>query len=503
MSDVEPVAAVPLPDAPSGRSNVGAAAVRGTASLFVRQAINFGVVALGTIALSRLLTPRDFGLYALSLFVINLFTVFGDVGLGAALVRQEADIDESQLASVYSAQQVLVLITFFLTYVSAPWIAGFYGMGDEATWIFRAMAISLLLSVYRMIPALLLERELQFDRLALAEVTEVTVFYGTTLTAAWWGLGPWSFVCGVLARSLSGIALLTVQRPWRPRFSAGREHLASLFRFGAAFQGVTIVSFVKDSITPLAIGKIAGPEAVGLVNWAANLANYPLLFVKVYGRVAFPMFARLQKSPEELSLALDKVIRYNNLLVLGPLALMLALGPEAIALVLTEKWMPALATMNCFLVSNFWVPTVWPMMSALNALGIATFNLRYAVVWMAGTWLFGFPLIALHGIVGYGVANLLLIPSQMFFVHQARRHLTFHVVSSAAPVALAAAVSGGAVWLAKQQFPPGSVGALALMAALGAALYAGLIAGFWRRELASDAAAAWRHLRDRSAARGR
>ncbi len=93
-------------------------------SLKVKTAKNLGIVyganmismlfGLVTITiLARLLTPEDYGLVALSGIILAIVLLFQDLGLGAALVQRQKDIDEATNVVFYST----ILIKFIRSYV--------------------------------------------------------------------------------------------------------------------------------------------------------------------------------------------------------------------------------------------------------------------------------------------------------------------------------------------------------------------------------------------------
>jgi Polysaccharide biosynthesis protein len=47
-----------------------------------------GIILLETVALARLLTPADFGVFAVITLIVTILTVVGDLGIGAGLVQQ-------------------------------------------------------------------------------------------------------------------------------------------------------------------------------------------------------------------------------------------------------------------------------------------------------------------------------------------------------------------------------------------------------------------------------
>ncbi|HMA96136.1 MAG TPA: oligosaccharide flippase family protein, partial [Polyangiaceae bacterium] len=101
---------------------IARSAVLGAAALAVRQVVvqlfNLG----GNIVLARELSPREYGFFGIIQFLLSFLTSFGDVGLGASLVRQEKEPEERDYRAVFTFQQLLVLAVVLIVIVVAPFL---------------------------------------------------------------------------------------------------------------------------------------------------------------------------------------------------------------------------------------------------------------------------------------------------------------------------------------------------------------------------------------------
>ena len=71
-----------------GENEIVRRAVRGSVALGIRQSGVLGLNLMGSVILARLLTPGEFGVYAVVLFARSFLAAFADGGLGAGLIRQ-------------------------------------------------------------------------------------------------------------------------------------------------------------------------------------------------------------------------------------------------------------------------------------------------------------------------------------------------------------------------------------------------------------------------------
>jgi hypothetical protein len=79
--------------------DVEALGQRAVGQLFVRAILVRGITLVGTIALARLLTPTEFGAFAVVSVIVSFITIAGDFGTSAALIQQRHDPTDLELSS--------------------------------------------------------------------------------------------------------------------------------------------------------------------------------------------------------------------------------------------------------------------------------------------------------------------------------------------------------------------------------------------------------------------
>ena len=178
--------------------------------LIVRQLIMQGFNIGGGVLLARMLTPEAFGLYAIVTFFLAFLVAFGDAGLAASLIRSRDEPTEKDYNVIFTMQLLFVGIAGGIFWVLSPWIAQAYTLEVADAWVFRLMALSLIVTSFVVIPQVRLERELRFDRIAVVEITQAIVFNVIAVGMAWYGYGPISFGIAMLCRAITGAVLLNL-----------------------------------------------------------------------------------------------------------------------------------------------------------------------------------------------------------------------------------------------------------------------------------------------------
>jgi O-antigen/teichoic acid export membrane protein len=481
------------PDAQGDSASIAGRALRGAVALGLRQVIVQGLNLLGGIALARLLTPAEFGIYAISTFLLSFLGQFGDVGLGASLVRQPHEPEVREYRAMFSVQQVMVLVVVAAFWFAAPPLTRAYDLDEGHRWTLRIVALSLFFMALRALPAARLERELAFDRLAIANVAETFVFNVLAVSLAYLGHGAQSFAFAILARSIVGACVVLLVSPLRLGFVWDWPLVKSHLSFGLAFQGISLVSLVKDSITPVLVGLVLGAADVGYINWAQQLAAYAVIALMAFHSLYLPAFARLQGDRAALGNFVERTIWATNAIT-APLAVTtLVLFDPITTLVFGAKWLVAKPLFLLLAFANVLVPTVTPLLGLFNALGRPRLSLAFAVVWMLSTWVFGAPLVLLYGSIGYALANVLVQLTNLALLHVAKGLVPFRILPTIWRVWLAAAIAGVAVLLVNQRFPAESLSWLVGYCILSLGLFFGAL---WLVDRA-NALAAWQALRKR------
>ncbi|MSP25898.1 MAG: hypothetical protein EXR75_12210 [Myxococcales bacterium] len=301
------------------------------------------VVLGGNVSLYRLLEPRDFGAFAIVQFALAFFAYFGDAGLGAALIQQKKPPTDIELSSVWFLQLGVSTVVAGTVGLGAPYILRFWPeLGADAAWLLQALSVTLLLTALRVIPAILMERDLQFGRLAILDVLLNVGFYVTAVALAVTGLRVEALLGAVLMQGALGVLGVFLMRPWRPRLVFRWEAIRQQVRFGIFLQGKNVLGFAAGAVLPSYGGRVLGQHAVGLLSWAQSTAFFPLQIVAIISRITFPLYSRMQGHRELLRDTLEKSLQLTTMATLVFVGVFLGLAPNIIDVVFTTKWLPAL-----------------------------------------------------------------------------------------------------------------------------------------------------------------
>jgi O-antigen/teichoic acid export membrane protein len=354
----------------------------GMLALGVRGVLMQLTVLGGDIYLRRRLEPSDFGIFAIVQFALALFMQFGDVGLASALIQQHEPPTKRQLASAWTLQMLVSLALTSALWLGAPLLLRFWSdMPPRSIWIFRALSINLLLTTLRLVPALLMERNLEYPKLSALDVILTGTYYIAAVTFASFGWGVMSLAAAILIQGACGVIGAYALKPWLPTPVLDRALLRPIVRYGVQFQMKNVVAFMSSAIAPVYAGRTLGQAQLGLINWGQSTAYFPLKLVEIMARISFPLYSRLRTDPEEFARSLERAVAVSAMGTLFFVGMGIGLGHCIVHVVYGDKWLPALPMFYVYAVGiavGFIHPVVAP---AIDALGKPQLNLRLMLGW--------------------------------------------------------------------------------------------------------------------------
>jgi PST family polysaccharide transporter len=326
---------------PTTPNEIGRRGARAAVQMSVRTALTRGLSFAATLALARLLTPQDFGLYAVISLVVWLFLMAGDLGLGAALIQQRDEPSQAELATVWTSQQVLATIAVAAIWLAAPLLPALARVPEDSVWMLRVLSLGLFAVSLRALPAIMLERQMRFGPLALSEILAQSALCVVSITLAVLGLGVWSFVLAALASFTVGAIALNLAWPHNPGPGFDVRSVRRLLGFGTGYQAGLVLSWLRDAPAPFIAAQIAGLTVAGLLDLALAIGVAAAVIDETIGRVLFPAFSRLQGRRAEMSRALDLAVRLTALVSVAVQCWLAAVAPVLVPLVFGSAWAPA------------------------------------------------------------------------------------------------------------------------------------------------------------------
>jgi len=415
--------------------------------LVLRAIATNSVTLVGTIALARLLTPEEFGVFAVVTLVVSLLTVIGDVGISGALIQQSHPPTDRELATALTFQLAMwtaVLAVVLILAAALPAVVP--DLPPSAQVLARLLGVTVWLNGLQALPSVMLTRVLRFAPQAALEIVQQGVYFGIAVALAASGFGVVSFGVAAVAQSLvATLALWLVFGHW-PGLGFDLAAARRMWGFGLNYQLATILYWARDSVVALFGGLAGGLQGIGFVQFGWRNGHFAIGVEEIVARVAFPAFSRLQTEPRRLASIAVVAIEVGFLATAVLQGWLAATAPTLVPIVFSARWIPATLVFQLICVGSLaWGPVlilralVYARGESRLGLGLAAFNM--AILYLL------FPLLAAAlGLTGAGIAYAIsAVVALLAYVRTTRTALDFPWLSIGRILAEMAVASTAAV----------------------------------------------------------
>ena len=495
-ADTRPAETADPPQGAAAMVQLQRQAVRGSVLALTNQAIKLVSNVATTLIVALYLGPDEFGLFAVAFSIQALTIIVRDGGLANALIQRKAITDTHLNSVLWAGLALSALAAIVLALIARP-LAAAYGQPRLAP-ILWLVALPIVVQGFGSVQEALLRKRLCFGRLLLADSGSALLASLAAIVAVLLGAGVWGLVLRMVLAPVLLAIFCWLSSAWRPRWELSLAALRSLWAFGGYFFITALLGYGLTRLDSLIIGKLIGVAAAGMFFMARTVALATLQdLIAAVGRVMFPVFSAVQDDPDTLRSGFLTGTRCLATLFFPVVAALIVLSPEAVAVILPERWRDTVPLMQIIALHGLLRCVSNPASQLLYARGRSRLQFLYASV--AGLLVIvSFVVGARWGVVGVAVGWTIvaftLRPVILWFAAREINMSIWDMAINLVPPFLAAAGAAGAtrlaIWLWMASGLPMGYGLLGMAVAVGGASYAGLSALLLRDTLAK----LWRDL---------
>jgi PST family polysaccharide transporter len=377
-------------------------------------AAEMALQAIVVMVLARLLAPADFGLVSVALVVIGFVAIFGELGLGQAVIQRE-HLDAVHIRTAVTIGLALALVIGAAVWLLGPVIARFFAM-PAVTTMLRVLSLTLAIKAWAAVPSALLHRAMRFRVISLANAVSYLIgFGGIGIGMAAAGFGAWSLVAAHIAQVVVHCLIVHIAQPVPHRPGIDITAFRELLSFGGGISFARFANYVALRGDNAVVGHTLGPSALGLYGPAYHLMALPAdLFQNIVQNVLFPAISRIQSEPDRLAVVYRRGLAVTALIVLPGTMLTILLAPEMVAALLGPKWSGVTMPLQILATGMFFRVGYKMSVVLVKATGaIQQFALRqipYPIMVVSFSWFgaqWGINGVALGVVVALGVHYLL------------------------------------------------------------------------------------------------
>ncbi|GCD90659.1 lipopolysaccharide biosynthesis protein [Nocardioides sp. LS1] len=321
------------PPKPRGASSIRRGGLVTVCGQLAKTVIQF----LSLITLSRILSPRDFGLVALLTVFVMLGELLRDFGLTQAAM-QARSLTRAQASNLFWTNLGVGAVLAGILASAAPLLAS--TLDEQAlAKIAPFIALSLLLNAAQSQFQVQLARSFRFMALTLTDVAAQTAGFASALTAALLGAGYWALVVQILVALSVLLALRAAASGWTPLLPTRGAGMRELYRYGIDVGFAQLVAYGAYNTDSYIIGFRYGATALGVYSRAFTLLMVP--FNQLLGpltNVVLPVLSRERHGSGEFTPTLLRIQYVLGGALIGLFSIVVGLAQPIVELALGSEW---------------------------------------------------------------------------------------------------------------------------------------------------------------------
>ena len=415
----------------------------GAAILGGGQLARIVLTLLSTIVIARILLPEDYGIMAMVAPIVALTSLFQELGFSTATIQRK-ELSEEEINALFWFSQLATMALSVALVLLSPLVGLFYG-DPRPAYVTAATSLSLIVSGLSLQQTALLNRDMKYGALSIADLANAFAAFAVTLGAALAFRSYWALVAGSFAGAAVQAVLCWNFSSWRPSRKPSIRAASSFLRFGGDMTAYNFLNFLVRNADNVLIARFAGGHALGLYDRSYRLMTMPMQNLNgPLWRLLLPALSRLVDDRERYRSAFLIPLQLLLLAMMPAFALATVLSDRVIVFLLGEAWGEAGGIF-------FWLALAGMFQPLSNLCGLLMVShgrsgdmLRWGV-FAAITTLGGF-------LAGLHFAGALGVAASIFFVGTLRAPLLYALAARATPVrqrdlylACAAPLAGGAV----------------------------------------------------------
>ena len=320
---------------------LGGTLKRGAALATIGMVLVQGVTVVQTLVLGRLLGPYEVGVYTAGSVLVTTLGMFAQGSLGDAIIQRKHDLEDAAHTAMAVTFGMGLLLA--LGAAAASPLIGIVFHDPRVGLIAAATSGLVLLHACPTVPDALMQRAFQFKRRIIIDPAVSMTSAVVAITFAALGYGAWALVIGTYTSSVVWVGLswwLAKWHPLRGRLSLRIWREMARFSLPVFLEGIG--ERFREVFEQVLVGRWLGTSALGQYRYGYRIAWLPsMAVIQICSYVLFPAFSRISGDPSRFRAAFLRALTWIWFAALPVGALLLALGPPTVTLLLGEEWRSA------------------------------------------------------------------------------------------------------------------------------------------------------------------
>ncbi|MFN0070268.1 MAG: lipopolysaccharide biosynthesis protein [Chloroflexota bacterium] len=300
------------------------------------------IVFAGLALAARVLSPNEFGEFAMAMTVVSFLEVVRGFGMQRALIYFGGKSgSETVWSTGFSLSIGLGLALGGGLVAAAPMISEYYGVPAVRDYV-MALSLYFVIGALGLVPDVVMRNRLDFRQRFLPETAAPMARYLLAVGCALLGYGAWSLVIGQVGGMIVNMLLTFWSARWTPRLGFDARTAKQLIGFGWQMSTVDLCAALTLNADYLFVGRFLGTENLGLYSLAFRLPDTTIVAVAfAVAQLLLPAYVRLGADPATLRTGFLETTRYLGMVLIPATAGLVLLAPALVDTLFGAPWQHA------------------------------------------------------------------------------------------------------------------------------------------------------------------
>lgn len=296
-----------------------------------------GVTFLVGIILARMLTPAEYGLIGIVLIFTIILSGVVDSGFSNALIRKK-DTTDDDYNTMFITNMAISLVMFLLLYLTAPFIAQFFGR-EELVDLCRVMGLILIIQALSITQTTILTKQIDFKTKTKASLISAIASGVVGVGMAYADFGVWALVGQQISKSAFYTIMLWILVRWWPKLSFNKDSFHYMWSFGWKLMVSGLLNNIWNQLYQVVVGKFYSADTLGQYTRSKEYAGiFSQNFTLIIQRVSYPALAEVQDDTIKMVQAYRKVIKVSMFITIVCMILLGAISEPLIYCLIGPQW---------------------------------------------------------------------------------------------------------------------------------------------------------------------
>lgn len=324
----------------------------GTSWLWALRGSTQGITFIKLALLARILSPTDFGLFALVTTTANTLETFTETGFGYAVIHFQKDLKT-------------IAKTIWIMHILRGLLLGLFSLASAhaVSIFFQSPTLYNLLLIVSVLPVIKgfenphvihFQKELLFKNEFIYRFTSVTLTTIITILLCINLQSVYGLVYGLILGTLfeTIFSFLVIKPDFNEKFSL--RDAQKLLSYTKWFTAGGIFSYLTTQIDNIFVGKVFGPFILGLYDTAFKLSSIAFSEITdILARILLPTYAKLQNNPDDIKKSFTKTTKFLFIPAIITTLIFLFFPTQILFIVFGPKWTAAAPLLQILSIYGF------------------------------------------------------------------------------------------------------------------------------------------------------